>query len=106
MIRDGGGELGRRRDGDARAARAAGVRPGFRVVYPDGRGSVPAAPSRPAAEAPRPAWAAPSSEGPGLWSVGGTSERQLAPARTGSGAAVLFVVVLLAAWAFQCWGAR
>lgn len=103
MIFGPGGELGRRQDGDARAARAAGVRPGFRVVYPNG--AAPVTPRQPAAEAPRTSWAAPS-EGPGVWSVGGTSAPERAPERRGSGAAVVFLVVMLAVWAYQCFGGK
>jgi hypothetical protein len=105
MIGGRGGELGRRRDSDVRAPRAAGGRPGFRVVYPDGGGSAPVAPRQPAADVPRTSWV--PSEGSGVWCVGGTSEREPAPERRGPGAAgVVFLLLIAAAAALQCWGAR
>ena len=100
MIPLGGGELARRRDGNVRPARAAGVPPGVRVIYPDS-GSAPS--RQPAAEVPRTGWAAPSPDGPGIWSVG-ASEREPAPERRRSGVLfVVFALVIGAAAILDCW---
>jgi len=106
-----GGELERRRDGDAGTVRlpvadgrALAARRRAVVLYPEGAQRAPAAHSQPGAEEARGSWEA-YSEAPGVVVLGATLAPAPAPDRSGMGKALVFAAALLAGWALNCFGA-